>query len=407
METEFVLHSFKKLESYCSQETWKGWDPYDGLNSKLFQAIPFVKNWDLARLAWIQAFKRNPFNLRKLLLIPKDYNPKGVGLSLTGYCNLFRLNQNSGKNILDYSSDTILAKIRQLADLLLSLQSKGYSGSCWGYNFDWQARRLFLFPKGTPTVVATTFCSAALLDAYSITKENIYLETALSSASFVLNDLKRTFTGAGFLFSYSPLEGNNTVYNASLMGSKLLSLCYSYDKKEEYLTAARGSIQACIENQNKDGSWFYGRLPVQNWIDSFHTGYNLESIVTYQNMSGDYSYSREVEKGFDFYINHFFLEDGRAKYYHNKTYPIDIHCPAQLFVTLGKMDKFGSHKDLADKVMKWAILNMQDKKGYFYYQIKPGLSSKISYMRWSNAFMFYAMTYYLLNRFKSYEKNKN
>jgi len=38
---------------------------------------------------------------------------------------------------------------------------------------------------------------------------------------------------------------------------------------------------------------------------------------------------------------------------------------------------------------------MQDKKGYFYYQLKKGMSSKISYMRWSNAFMFNAMSYYL------------
>ena len=39
---------------------------------------------------------------------------------------------------------------------------------------------------------------------------------------------------------------------------------------------------------------------------------------------------------------------------------------------------------------------MQHKKGYFYYQIKKGMSSKISYMRWSNAFMFNAMAHYVL-----------
>ena len=39
---------------------------------------------------------------------------------------------------------------------------------------------------------------------------------------------------------------------------------------------------------------------------------------------------------------------------------------------------------------------MQDKRGYFYYQLKPGISSKIPYMRWSNAFMFNALSYYLL-----------
>ena len=31
-----------------------------------------------------------------------------------------------------------------------------------------------------------------------------------------------------------------------------------------------------------------------------------------------------------------------AQYYNNKTYPIDIHCPAQLFVTLSKLEQFKS-----------------------------------------------------------------
>ena len=34
---------------------------------------------------------------------------------------------------------------------------------------------------------------------------------------------------------------------------------------------------------------------------------------------------------------------------------------------------------------------MQAPEGYFYYQLKKGVSSHISYMRWSNAFMFAAL----------------
>ena len=50
-----------------------------------------------------------------------------------------------------------------------------------------------------------------------------------------------------------------------------------------------------------------------------------------------------------------FFEDGTPKYYHNKTYPIDIHCPAQLFVTLYSLKKFNKHKKLAERVMNWTI----------------------------------------------------
>lgn len=390
-----IEKSFQDLKYYCESENFKGWDPYDGLNSKIFK-VTGLQNWDLARLAWIQGFKRSPINFRKLLAVPKEYNAKGIGLFLTGYCNLYKIADNG--NTTFGTNANILEKIKFLANLLLKLQNKEYSGACWGYNFDWQARRLFLFPANTPTVVATTFCAAALIESYKITGNKRYLDAAVSSAEFVMRDLSRTPHNSGYLFSYSPLKGNNTVYNASLLGAKLLSLVYSYTYKEEYKETARKAVMAACEGQNKDGSWVYGLLPVQSWIDSFHTGYNLDAIQSYQENTGDTSFDENIKKGFNFYIKNFFENDGTPKYYHNKTYPIDIHCPAQLFVTLSKLDIFEEHQELAAKVLNWSGKNMQDKKGYFYYQIKKGISSKISYMRWSNAFMFNAMSSYLLEK---------
>ena len=338
------------------------------------------------------------------MLVPKEHNAKGIALLISGDCNIYKAQKASGREELG-TQEEILAIIIQLSELLISLQCKGYSGSCWGYNFDWQARRLFLFPKNTPTVVATAFCASALFDAYEITGNKAFRDVALSSADFVLKDLKRTPHHDGFLFSYSPLDGNNTVYNASLMGSKLLSLCYHYSANKKYAETARKSVLACIHEQADDGSWVYGMLPVQNWIDSFHTGYILDALKTYQEYCRDDTFSLHIEKGFDFYIKHFFEQDGTPKYYHNETYPIDIHCPAQLFVTLNRLNKQSRYSELAENVLKWTIKNMQHRDGYFYYQLKKGISSKIPYMRWSNAFMLYGMSH--LNFNKNADKDFN
>ncbi len=391
-----ILSSFQTLKLYCEAEHFKGWDPYDGLNSKVFQILPFLKHSALCRLIVIQGFKRSPVNLRRLAMVPKEYNAKGIGLFLSGYCNLYKAVELRPELVESLGTpENIKSRIDELAELLISLQSKGYSGTCWGYNFDWQARRLFLFPKNTPTVVATNFCATALMEAYEITRNKRYLDVAISAADFVINDLHRTPYKDGFLFSYSPLNGNDTVFNASLLGSRLLSYCYHYTHKKEYKIPAEQSVRACCCGQREDGAWVYGMLPVQNWVDSFHTGYNLDALIAYQELTGDTKYNHYIERGFKYYITHFFEEDGTPKYYDNCTYPIDIHCPGQLLVTLSRLHQMKSYRQLADKVLSWTIVHMQDRKGYFYYQLKPGISSKISYMRWSNAFMFNALSIYL------------
>ena len=67
-----------------------------------------------------------------------------------------------------------------------------------------------------------------------------------------------------------------------------------------------------------------------------------------------------------------------------------------MVITLAKSGRFMEHKPLLDKVLNWTIDNMQDKDGYFYYQINKYFSSKISYMRWAQAWMFYALSTYIL-----------
>ena len=394
------IDSFSKLKHYCEAEGFKGWDPYDGLNSKVFQAIPLASRSAFLRLVVIQGFKRCPVNLRRLALVPKEYNAKGIALFLSGYCRLYQaLKLHPELESQLGSADEACNKIVELADLLLSLRSKGdYHGSCWGYNFDWQARLMFYFPKFTPTVVATTFAASSLFEAYDIIGDKKYLDAALSSAEFVLHDLRRTpVEDKGYTFSYSPLKNNDSVINATLLGCKLLAMAYERTGREEYRDVARGGVEACCSVQREDGAWRYGLTEVQSWVDSFHTGYNLDALSVYQRCTGDHDFSDNIARGLDYYLKNFFEPDGSPKYYDNRQYPIDIHCPGQLPVTLDSLGCFEEHRELVGRVYAWTMKNMQDPKGYFYYQLKQGWSSKISYMRWSNAFMFHALATVILH----------
>jgi len=379
-----ISDSFLALKQYCEIEGYKGYDPYDGLNSRLFQRLPVLPKHKLTRLACIQFFKRSPFNFRKLAGIEKEFNPKAMGLFLSAYCKLFKVEQKKEyREKIDFFINKILESV-----------TPGYSGACWGYNFDWQARAFFQ-PKNTPTVVASVFVASALLDAYEITGDQALLDTARSTCNFILKDLNRNYDSNGnFAFSYSGVD-HSIVFNASLLGSRLLSKVFYHTGEEVLKDEAKKSVAFCCNYQQANGAWSYGTYDFHQWIDNFHTGYNLECIQDYMKYTGDYSYQSNLEKGFAYYINTFFTEEGIPRYYSNSTYPIDIHSPAQLVITLFTLNKITTYRDKLDKVMQWTIDHMQDKAGFFYYQINKYFSSKIPYMRWSQSWMFLAFSTYI------------
>ena len=384
MKTEEIKNRFRLLCAYVESQDFRGWDPFDGLNSKIFQSIPVLKNNKWARLAWLQFFKRSPFNFRPIAMVPKVYNSKAIALFLIGYSNWYK--KTGHKKILN--------KIRFWADKLVSMISTGYSGAAWGYPFDWQARAFFQ-PKGIPTVVATSFAVESLLMAGEILDDKNLIDIAISSRNFVLHDLNKSYDKDGdYTFSYSPID-RTQVFNAGLLGAKTLSLIYNYTKEEELLKEAEKVVRYVSKHQQKDGSWAYGTLPFHQWKDSFHTGYNLEAIHFFSKASNKHNYQEVLEKGLNFYLKNFFTQEGIPKYYHNQIYPIDIHSPAQLLVTLAKMNLLDEYEDLWKKVLDWTIKNMQHSNGRFYYQKKRLYTNKIPYIRWSDAWMFYALSFTL------------
>jgi len=377
-----INDSFQRLEDFCVKQQFRGWDPYDGLNSRIFQKL-FVRYIAIFRLAWLQLFKNSPLNLRNFLKVEPTLNPKGLALFLSGYVNLIKIRDD----------DKDKQHIQFLLKHILDSQIKGRSVACWGYNFDWQSRA-FYFPNNTPNVVVSTFVGNALLDAYELSGDAHLLKVARSICDFILKDLNRSFFGGIFCFSYSPLD-HSRIYNTSFLASKFLARVYSLTKEELLLSEARKSLQYGVNKQNEDGSWFYGEARNQKWIDGFHTAYNLEAIYDYQLYTNDRSFHHVWIRGLDFYLSNFFTAYGMPKYYHRAVYPWDIHSVASFLVLLSKSHLLKEYHDLVQKVLNWTMTNMQDSTGYFYYQMRRLYKIRIPYMRWSCAWMFYALTCYL------------
>ena len=73
----------RSLLDDATHNDFAGFDPFDGLNARLFDVFPRLRN-SLFGLAWIQIFKRSNINMRHLLGVPKKRNPKGVALFISG-----------------------------------------------------------------------------------------------------------------------------------------------------------------------------------------------------------------------------------------------------------------------------------------------------------------------------------
>jgi hypothetical protein len=375
----FVRDTTIKLLAYCQANDWAGYDPYDALNSRLFQALPFL-NFKLARFAFIQGIKRCPINLRPLLRIPKTPNPKGIALILASLVKLSKI------GFIEESE-----MIGSMADKLLGLKSPNVPFVCWGYNFDWQTRSE-LVPRGSPNIICTTFAANALLDAYEYSKNTAWLEAAMSSAEFILNVLFWQESETKAFFCYTPLE-RLKIHNANLLGAALLCRVSLASGQRKFFDPALDATRFSVGKQHEDGSWNYGESPSQRWIDNFHTGYNLVALRRIIEYSAIGEFDTAVRKGFEFYRTHFFREDGAPRYFHQSTYPIDIHSVAQSIITLLEFgDLSAENVELAHSVFRWAMAHMWDDRGFFYYQKRPYFTVRIPFLRWSEAWMLLAQT---------------
>lgn len=386
-EIQQLLLSASKADSYA------GYDPFDGLNSKLFDVFPFLKK-GIFGLAWIQFFKRSSINLRPTLGVPKKRNPKGIGLFILGLLEQYKLTKDA----------SLIKEAVNLADWLIGQQcdKQEWQHACWGYHFDWKARAFYV-PKGKPNVITTIYVSQALYALSNEIKEthkskaDEYKALAFDAAHFIVKTLYTEHDGRTF-FAYIPGE-KAFVHNASLWAAAWVAVAASETQNEEYKKLVLNVARQSVSEQGKDGSWVYGARHHHQFIDGFHTGYNLEALDLIRQSLATNEFDDAIEKGFQYYKDHFFLADGTAKYYHDDPYPLDPHSVSQAIITLIKLGDGSEDIQLAKKVANWSIDNLyMPEKAQFVYQKTKSGTNKINYMRWTQAWMYYAFSFYLNNK---------
>jgi hypothetical protein len=377
-----LTRAHQDLWHWCHAQGFAGYDPYDALNSRLFQATP-PKHSRTARLVWTQFHKRSPINLRSLVHIPREKNSKGIALFALAALAYYRRTKTKEAEI----------EARELLDDLMSMRLKGFSGAAWGYNFDWQSRAFFA-PRGTPTIVPTAFAARALCEATEVFGPDEYLPFARKICDFILNDLKRVDESSDEVcFSYSPLD-QTRVFNASLLAGEALATIGKLTGEGSLCEWAMRAARYVARRQRADGSWAYGADDYQSWSDNFHTAFILTSLSRIIDACEDAKDELEpsLMLGYEFWRERFFLDNGWPKYYPDRLYPADAHSAGSAITALVELrGRISGTMILADKIAEWAIENLRDRRGFFYYQRRRFHTVRIPYMRWSQAWMAYGL----------------
>lgn len=350
-----------------------GADPFDALNSKLFKATPFA-SVPIARLAWLQLFKRLPIDLRSLARIPPTVNPVTLALASRTYAR--RGEEN---------------KCRQVLQQLLAMRCDpvNWGKGAWGYPFAWQARSFYV-PLGTPNIIATAYAIRALDECAEWSGERVdpVIEGA---AQFVAGSLsRRSQTGAIYL-TYVP-GSSAMVHNANLWGAHILALAVDRGGPEAWRRLAEQAIDYTIRAQRRDGSWRYGEAAHHSWTDSFHTGYVLEALHLCRRLLKRDDLADSIDRGVQYYLDSFLRDDGVVSYYAAGKKPLDANCFAQMVITLEAIRPRPDWEMLADRVLSAAISQLwcPDLNAFAYQRTETRLVKTV-YPRWTQIWMMHAL----------------
>lgn len=373
-EIAFGLHNWFGRHDYC------GIDPYL-LDEKAFgivKSLPLLKHVRTAL---------KPFHSLIPTFIFKSGSPrryaKALGLIMAGNAALHKLSNDS----------SLVLENKHLLGLLMEERSPNFRHACWGWPFEWG--RTPRFPRNTPLVCVTAPIGNCLLDCYETVKDNAFLELASDAAVYLLeeNGMTETDGNTGYLH-YSALD-DNPVFNSNAIAACFLLRIHEHAPDNNTRSMAIKCLNFVLAGQREDGAWGYTHGASeyrQAFVDHRHTGFILESLVQANKLLKLPKLEESIASGMSYYMANLF-EGVMPKWSPESTYPVDIHDVAQAILTCLRIGM----SEQAERVLKFAINQMSNQKDEFYYKyFKNGSANKTVFIRWGQAWMYRALTQFLL-----------
>jgi len=382
-----TVEAFYEALAYARERDYVGWDYSDGLSSRLLQALPIEGKW--TNLAVQEVIKRAPVNLRPLFLVEQRRNPMGAALFAMANLTAGELTGESR-----YAREA-----RRLLDWLVDNRVEAASGFAVGYPHATQGLSKRTEPW-VPGIVGTSYAVLALLRAGASDRAVVadraddYAEVARTAARFVLEDLDYAPTDVGARINYKVTDsGEHYTLNANALGARtLLELSDRFDDPT-LRDRATAILDYVASRQTEAGGWQYRDPPEASHLsmDNHHNGFVIEAFQRYAAIVGDGRYASTRSRALSFYRDVLFEPSGVPNFDEENAYPRDVHAAAQGVLVFGR----GGDRAFARRIVDWTLERLYAGDGRFYYRRHRFYTTRITLMRWCQAWMAYALSEHL------------
>jgi hypothetical protein len=270
---------------------------------------------------------------------------------------------------------------------------------CWGYPFHWVWRG-GIAKEQTPLITTTPYVYEAFLQIYELDPRRQWKEILKSIARHARFDIKDFETSENSSScSYSPF-GEGGVINAAAYRAFLLTSAAQVFSNDDYRKTADRNLNFVLENQNRDGSWYYAVDGVRDFIDHFHTCFVMKALAKLHALTGHPGIVEALARGVSYYLNNLFDSDRLPKPFARAprltVYKRELYdCAECINLCLHLRDRFPVLGATLERVVGHVLESWVKRDGSFRSRKLHLGWDNVPMHRWGQSQMFRSLAFYL------------
>ena len=288
------------LQHYLFHDTLETYDPYDIWKTDVGVKIKklYYKNKYLGLLpaGGVTLYDLYINNNSRYNYYKQEYPITRAQAAIT---LLKRYQQNNEPKYLEYGEKHI--------NWLIENHSHGFSGYCWGMNYEWVYSAEEKYQKDTPFSTHTPYPLEALILYYEITQKDEIKEIIKSVFLFLEQDIQVMQESSEKLILSYGTQKDRIVTNANSYSMYMYALLLDFfpDKRDYIISKIERLYNFITSVQREDGSWLYSPYDEDTFIDCFHSAIVLKNLIKTDKIVPLKKSDKVIKDGYHYILENF------------------------------------------------------------------------------------------------------